>query len=285
VQEQLYELRRRDLEMKINDLLLTQEAQKRQVTARAVLDAEVSSKTTAVTEAEAQRFFDQNKDRINGGFAQVKYQIIQYLEEQQREKLAGELAARLRQSAGVQFFLAAPAPPTYEISVDDQPTKGAQTAPVTVVEFTDFQCPSCAAAHPVLDRLVAESGGRVRLVVRDFPLAQHENAFKAAEAAEAAREQGKYWEYVDVLFRNQSALGAEQLKQYASALGLDRAKFDAALDSGKFAEQVRRDVLDGQKLGISGTPTIFVNGRRQRETSYESLKAAVDQALAAPARK
>jgi protein-disulfide isomerase len=185
----------------------------------------------------------------------------------------------------VQTFLAAPVPPTYEIAIDDQPSKGTQTAPVTIVKFTDFQCPSCAAAHPVLDRLVAESGGRVRLVVRDFPLSQHEHAFKAAEAAEAAREQGKYWEYVDVLFRNQSALGVEQLKQYAAAVGLDRAKFAAALDSGKFAEQVRRDMLDGQKLGISGTPTIFVNGRRQQESTYEALKATVEQALATSAKK
>jgi len=285
VQERVYELRRRDLELKINDLVLTQEAQKRQLTARAVLDAEVGSKTTAITEAEALKFFDQNKERINGDFAQVKYQIIQYLEEQQKEKLSGELAARLRREAGVQVFLAAPEPPVFEIAIDGQPTKGGQSAAVTVVEFTDFQCPSCAAAHPVLDRLVAESGGRVRLVVRDFPLAQHENAFKAAEAAEAAREQGKYWEYADLLFRNQSALAVDNLKQYATALGLDRAKFDAALDTGKYAEQVRRDLFDGQKLGVSGTPTIFVNGRRVRNNSYESLKAAVDAALAAPARQ
>jgi protein-disulfide isomerase len=285
VQEQVYELRRRDLEMKINDLLLTQEAQKRQLTARAVLEAEVTSKATAVTEAEAQKFFDQNKERINGPFEQVKYQIIQYLEEERREKLAGDFAARLRQAAGVQTFLTRPAPPVFEIGTDDQPVKGSASAVVTLVKFTDFQCPSCAAAHPVLDRVVAESGGRVRLVVRDFPLTQHEHAFKAAEAAEAAREQGKYWEYADILFRNQSALGVEQLRQYASALGLDRAKFDAALDSGKFAEQVRRDLLDGQKLGISGTPTIFVNGRRVRDTSYESLKAAVNHALGATAEK
>ena len=282
VQEQVYELRSSDIEQKINDLLLSQEAQKRQVTARAVLEAEVGSKLATVTEAEAQKFYDQNKDRINGDFAAAKYQIIQYLEGERWEKLAGDFAARLRRDAGVRTFLVRPAPPVFEIATDDQPVKGTASAPVTLVEFTDFQCPSCAAAHPVLDRVVAESGGRVRLVVRDFPLTQHEHAFKAAEAA---REQGKYWEYADVLFRNQSALGVERLKQYASALGLDRAKFDAALDSGKFAEQVRRDLHDGQRLGISGTPTVFVNGRRLKDVTYESLKAAVQQALAAPAKE
>jgi protein-disulfide isomerase len=113
----------------------------------------------------------------------------------------------------------------------------------------------------------------------------HPEARKAAEAAEAAREQGKYWDFTAILFRNQSALKPEQLKQYAQVIGLDRAKFDAALDSGKFADKVERDLLDGQRFGINGTPTFFVNGRRAREITYEGLKAAIEAALKpAPAR-
>ena len=119
--------------------------------------------------------------------------------------------------------------------------------------------------------------------MRDFPLSQHENARKAAEAAEAAREQGKYWEYASVLFRNQSALGVEKLRQYASELGLDRKQFDASLDSGKFAEKVQRDVMDGRKLGIKGTPTVYINGKRVSDNSFESLKFAVEAALKAQA--
>ncbi len=128
---------------------------------------------------------------------------------------------------------------------------------------------------------MSEFGDRVRLVVRDFPLSQHANAPKAAEAAEAAREQGKYWEYVAVLFRNQSALEVDKLKQYASELGLDRARFDASLDSGKFAEKVQRDVLDGRKLGINGTPTFYVNGKRVSDRSYDGLKATIEATLKA----
>jgi len=150
-----------------------------------------------------------------------------------------------------------------------------------VVAFTDFECPSCARQHPVLDRIVSEFGDRVRLVVRDFPLSQHANARKAAEAAEAAREQGKYWEYATVLFRNQSALSSDKLRQYASELGLDRARFDASLDSGKFAEKVQRDIVDGRKLGINGTPTLYINGKRVADNSYETLKSAIESALKA----
>jgi protein-disulfide isomerase len=133
--------------------------------------------------------------------------------------------------------------------------------------------------HPALERVVKENGGKVRLVTRDFPLSQHAEAFKAAEAAEAAREQGKYWEYMAVLMRNQSSLGVEKLKSFASELGLDRSRFDSALDSGKFAEMVQRDVEDGMKLGLTGTPSLFINGRRVNARSYEELKATVDAAL------
>jgi protein-disulfide isomerase len=283
VQQQAYELRKQDVELKINDALLNQEAQKRQVTPRALLDAEVDAKVPTVTEAQAQAFYNENKERIGGEFAQVKDQIAQYLKEQEGRKLLVAYAGRLRQSAAVKTFLSAPEPPVMNISTDDQPAKGNPRAAVTLVEFTDFQCPNCAVAQPVLDKLLSEYGDRVRLVVRDFPLSQHPDALKAAEAAEAARAQGKYWEYVALLFGNQSALGVEQLKQYATRLGLDRAKFDAALDGGKLTEQVRRDVLDGERAGVNGTPAIFVNGRRATDHSYEGLKAAIESTLKSPA--
>src|SRR5205085_5747265 len=167
----------------------------------------------------------------------------------------------------------------FHIATDDQPSKGKADASVTVVEFTDYQCPSCAAAQPVLEKLITEYGDRVRFVVRDFPLQMHPEARKAAEAAEAARAQDKYWDFTAILFRNQSALKPEQLKQYAQVIGLDRAKFDAALDSSTFADKVDRDLIDGQKFGVTGTPTFFVNGRRAKDASYESLKAAIDEAL------
>jgi protein-disulfide isomerase len=279
VQEQVYLVRKADLDMKINDILLNAEAQKRGVTGRAVLDAEVTAKTPAVTEAQALDFYNRNKARISGEFATIKYQIIQYLEGQEQQKLESAFVERLRNGASVQTFLTPPAPPAFKIATDDQPTKGNPNASVTVVEFTDFQCPTCAAAQPVIERLLTEYGDRVRLVVRDFPLQMHPEARKAAEAAEAAREQGKYWDYTAILFRNQSALKPEQLKQYAQVIGLDRAKFDAALDSGKFADKVERDIMDGQRFGISGTPTFFVNGRRTKDVTYEALKAAIEAAL------
>jgi protein-disulfide isomerase len=279
VQEQVYALRKQDLELKVNDTLLTQAAQKKGITTRALLDAEVSAKVPAVTDAQAQAFYNENKERINGEFAQIKPQIIKYMQESKEREATVAFADQLRRASTLQINLTAPESPAFAIATDDQPVKGSAKALVTIVEFTDFECPSCARQLPVLERIVSEFGDRVRLVVRDFPLSQHANARKAAEAAEAAREQGKYWEYSAVLFRNQSALGIEKLKQYATEVGLDRARFDAALDSGKFTEKVQRDVMEGRKLGVNGTPALYINGKRISDNSYESVKAAVDTAL------
>jgi protein-disulfide isomerase len=279
VQEQVYTLRKQDLDLKVNDTLLAQEAQKKGITTRALLDQEVSAKVPNVTDAQAQAFYDENKERISGEFAQLKTQIVQYMRERKEQEATLAFAEQLRRASKVEINLTAPESPAFSIATDDQPVKGNANASVTIVEFTDFQCPSCARQHPVLERIVSEFGDRVRLVVRDFPLSQHADARKAAEAAEAAREQSKYWEYVSVLFRNQSAVGTEKLRQYATEIGLDRARFDASLDSGKFAEKVQRDLVDGRKLGINGTPTLYINGKRIADNSYESVKSAVEAAL------
>ena len=283
VQQQVYKLRSNELELSINDTLLNQEAQKRKITTAALLEAEVKPKP--VTNQQAQTFFDQNKDRLSGDFAQTKDAIRQYLEQAELRQAERAFVEKLRAGATIQVFLVAPESPVFAISTNDQPSLGNAEAPVTIVAFTDYQCPSCAAMHPLLEQLVKDYGNKVRLVTRDFPLSRHTEAFKAAEAAEAAREQGKYWEYIQVLLRNQSALSVEKLKGYATEISLDRARFDKALDSGKFTESVQRDLEDGAKLGINGTPTIFINGRRVSAKGYEELKASVDAAYKAASTK
>jgi protein-disulfide isomerase len=279
VQESVYKLRKDELDLSVNDTLLVQEAQKRQVTTNALLAAEVKPK--AVTEEQARAFFEENKDRVSGDFAQTKDAIVRYLEQIEVRAAERAFVEKLRAAASIQIFLVAPESPVFSISTVDQPSLGRVEAPVTLVIFTDYQCPSCAAIHPALERLVREYGDKVRLVARDFPLSQHVEAFKAAEAAEAAREQGKYWEYVQLLMRNQSALSMDKLKDYATELALDRSRFDSAVESGKFAATVQRDIEEGMKLGINATPTVFINGRRVPAKTYEELKASVEAAFKA----
>lgn len=150
-----------------------------------------------------------------------------------------------------------------------------ETKPVQAVE-------ECACESQVLPEALAIVNG-VRITARDIEKATGESVtrLQAAEAAEAAREQGKYWEYVQLLMRNQSALSMDKLKDYATELALDRPRFDSALESGKFAPMVQRDIEEGMKLGINATPTVFINGRRVSAKSYEELKANVEAAFKA----
>ncbi|MBI5038749.1 MAG: DsbA family protein [Nitrospirae bacterium] len=190
----------------------------------------------------------------------------------------------------------APAPEPQEavVSMNDDPVKGDLNAPVTIIEFSDFQCPFCGrffqGTLPEIERDYIKTG-KVRYVFRDFPLEFHKQAPKASEAANCAGEQGKYWEMHDKLFANQNALMVDKLKQYAAEIGLDSGPFDAGLDSGKYAEERNRDIEDGKKAGVSGTPSFFIGksqGKGKEITGkrivgarpYESFKQVIDQLLA-----
>ena len=159
---------------------------------------------------------------------------------------------------------------------------GDKDAKVVIVEFSDFQCPACKAAHPIVKRITSEYGKKILFVYRHFPLiAAHQYALKAAEAAEAAGEQGKFWEYHDLLFANQENLKTENLKKYAEELGLDMNKFNEALDSGKFKDKVTSDMDDGENLGVSSTPTFFINEQMHKGVlPYDQFKGLIDKELA-----
>jgi protein-disulfide isomerase len=162
----------------------------------------------------------------------------------------------------------APAPrpsqpaPTVEVSEDDDPVLGDANAPVTIIEFSDYECPFCtrfwSQTLPQIKTNYIDTG-QVKLVYRDFPLGFHANAQKAAEAAECAEDQGKYWEMHDKLFET-GALDVSSLKQHAADLGLDSSQFDSCLDTGKYTSEVQKDIQDGAAAGVSGTPSFFING-------------------------
>ena len=151
-------------------------------------------------------------------------------------------------------------PSRIEVSIDDDPSIGPENAPITIVEFSDFRCPFCAKAKPTITQILETYGAQIRFVYRDFPILGPQSQ-KVAEAAECADEQGKFWEYHDMLFANQQALdNPNKLKQLAADLGLDTARFNDCLDSGKMASEVENDIRDGQNYGVRGTPAFFING-------------------------
>lgn len=200
--------------------------------------------------------------------------------DEERFALQTALKNRLYTKYNAKILIKEPEAVAQNISTDDDPAQGAANAPVVIVMFSDFQCPACSAVHPILKRAIAEYKDKVRFVVRDFPLETiHENAFQAAQAANAANAQGKFFEYAELLYNNQNSLDIASLKEFASRIGLDRKKFDADLDSGKYAEEVRKDMAEGMSYGINSTPTVFVNGVKIRQFSPEGFKTAIERAL------
>jgi len=187
---------------------------------------------------------------------------------------------------GLAVFSISGSQPPKEVSNSDlvknnSQVLGSEDAKVTVVEFSDFQCPACGAAHSVVKQVIKEYGDKILFVYRHFPLlATHQYALKAAEAAEAAGEQGKFWEYHDILFANQDNLKTEDLKNYAKQIGLDVKKFNEALDSGKNKDKVLSDLDDGEKFGVASTPTFFINGQMHRGVlNLDQFKSEIDKAL------
>ena len=281
IQSDAYEIEKTKADQMVDDLLLIAEANRRQIGPEQIVRAEISEKVRTPTEAEVAKFYDDNKARIGGDFNSVRNQLVLYIQGQDRERLEKELSERLRKNADIRWLITEPQAPVQAISTDDDPFTGPVGAPVTIVEFTDFQCPACAAMHPVLEEVLKSYGDRVRFVVRDFPLQQHEWARKAAEAANAAKAQGKFFEYAALLFQRQKALDVPSLKKYASELGLDRTRFDAELDKGIYAAEVKHDMDDGEMYGVGSTPSIFINGVLLTTLSAEGLREAIDHAAAA----
>ena len=277
----VYEGRRGALEAIVAQMLIEQAAKAKGIPADQFTEAEVARRVKPVTEGQIVSFFQENQSQMQGRPLQAMSPVIRnYLEEQERAAAYRALVAELRKDGpAVTMVLDAP---RSAITVEaDDPVLGPANAPVTLVEFSDFQCPFCQRVAPTLKRIRETYGDRVRIVWKDFPLTSiHPQAFKAAEAGQCAREQGKFWEYHDRLFANQQALQLDALKQHASGIGLDMAKFNDCLDSGKYAERVQAQMGVGADLGVNSTPAVFVNGRLLSGAQpYETFAAVIDEEL------
>jgi protein-disulfide isomerase len=182
---------------------------------------------------------------------------------------------------GAVGFQSSQEPLRTEIATAGHPTRGPGTAQITIVEFSDFECPFCGRLFPTLKAVEKIYVGRVRIVYRQFPLRKlHPRAQKAAEASLCAGEQGRFWEMHDSLFSDQEHLTIDALKARAAALKLDTATFNACLDSGKEMAAVDQDIADGARAGVTGTPTLFINGRKMvGNQPYAAIQAVIEDEL------
>jgi protein-disulfide isomerase len=282
LEEQIYDLKRRELDSLIEQRLFAQEAAKRKMSVTALLDAEVTAKVGLVTEKEIDDFYEANKARIRGDEAEVRQKLRPFLQQQKLNSEREIFLQSLRSEGKVVVNLQPPTAIRVEVSVEGAPMRGTPNAPVTVVEFSDFECPFCKQAHPTLKQLLERYPGKVRLAYRDFPLDSiHPQARRAAEAARCAHDQGKFWEYHDVLFTQSPRLGTDDLRRYAEQVGLDVTKFDGCVAAGVHKAGVQRDLDEGNRLGITGTPAFFINGRPLTGTQpIEAFTRLIEQELA-----
>ncbi len=250
IAERTEDLKKQTLQSMADDYLVQQAAKNDNLSVADYLKKEYTGKD-GVTEAQAQQFYDQHKQQGTPPFAQIKTELIN---DMNREALL----QRLRKQEPVKILLE---PKRVAVQSSGHPSLGPADAPVTIVEFTDFQCPFCKRSEDTVKQLRAHYGDKVRLVHMDFPLSFHSHAMDAAKAARCANEQGKFWPYRDALFADQSKLAPADLKATAKQLGLNTTQFDSCFDKGKYQAAIESDLAEGNKLGVDGTPAFFIDGR------------------------
>jgi protein-disulfide isomerase len=264
LESQLYALQRRAIDEAIAQYLLEREAARRSTSVRAMLAEEVDRRIVPPTEAEVDARLARRASATDGtaeDVAEMRTAIRASLVAQRRAEAQGRFVAALRESSSVRIEGLEPPTLKLPITTDGEPSLGPREAPVTIVEFSDFQCPHCRAAQETLKALLRKYGGKVRLVHRDFPVPQlHPGATAAAEAARCADEQDTFWPYQDLLYANPTKQAETDLVRYAEELGLDSGRFQECVRQRRHAPAVARGMTEGRNAGVVGTPTFFVNG-------------------------
>lgn len=278
----LYEVRANAAENLVAQRLLDAEAKRQNTTADALLEAE-ARKRFAVSDEEVQRFYDDNKRSFGERpFDDMKAQIREHLERRAAPEAARRYVDELRQQAKVEILIERP---RTQVAATG-PARGPADAPVTIIEFSDYQCPFCRRAEPTVEQVLAKYEGKVRFVFRHFPLDRiHPLARGASEAAACADEQGKFWEYHAALFAEGAQLDRAGLDAAASKVGLDAAAFAACVDTRKTQALVEADLKAGEAAGVNGTPAFFINGIPLRgAVPAEEFEKVIDAELAESAK-
>ena len=265
------------LDRVIRDRLLEDEAAQRGMSLDELMASEGGG--AEVTDEQIQVWYQQNQSALGGRSPEELYpRIKEFLEQNQRQAALNDLASQLREGREVNILVE---PLRFELANEGSPALGPSDAPVTLTEFSDFECPYCSRFFLTLKRLKEDYGDQLRVVYRQFPIDTHPSAYGAAVASLCADEQGAFWEMHDLMFREQEQLDLESLKEKADRLGLDRASFDACLASDRFQDQIQADMREANSLGVDGTPAIFINGipLPGGAVSYQAAVEAIDEEL------
>ncbi|MBW2256304.1 MAG: DsbA family protein [Deltaproteobacteria bacterium] len=284
-QLQQHETLNQALRISVMGVLLESETQRQGlVDVDALLTREVEEKVAQPSEEEVQEFFRMVSRQLGGlSYAEARPFLVQDLMRQAQVERYREYVEELETAANVSYSLAYPDLPRIEVPIGEyDPVIGAADAPVTIIQFAEYECPYCNKVVPTLDRVLEEYDGKVRMVFKDFPLSNHGRAMPAAIAAHCAGDQDRYWEMNRVLLANQQALEDADLVRYAGDLSLDVDAFQVCLTSGKFEPTIAEDMAHGSDAGVSATPSFLINGISfSGAQPYERFSSLIDQELAA----
>ena len=274
---QEYEIKRKALDSLIEQKLLEDAAKKKGLTTEQLLAQEVDAKVAGPSDAELDGYYFGLRDRINRPLSEVKPQLVTAWRQGKSQQARQDYIKSLRAQSNVAVYMSAP---KVDVGYDPARVRGNPKAPVMIVEFSDYQCPYCHQAEPTVAAILAKYGDKVSLAYRDYPLRNiHDHAEIAAEASRCALEQGKFWDYHDQLFKATN-LDKDSLVGYAKEAKLDDKQFEGCLTSEKYKAQIDKDLEEGRKAGVNGTPAFFINGvALSGAQGQDSFTRAIDDEL------
>lgn len=279
IRQQEYEIKSKGLKEILFKKLQKMEAEKLGITQEEYVQKFVVDKTEAPSDQEVDQMYQKYRSRLPRDEEQAKQQVFDFLNGQKIQETADALREELMKNVEVKMLLE---PPRVNIpAFEEVPTVGPADAPVTIIEYSEFECPYCGRVQSTLDRIKKEYEGKVRFEFRHIPLDFHKNARKAAEISMCAYKQGKFWELHDWMFQNKNQLGdLEAITEQAVSLGVDKEQFTACVEENGAADIVKRDIDLAENLGISSTPMFFINGRLLRGAQpYENFKEIIEEEL------
>ncbi len=264
-----FDLKKREYELKMErlgkllvDKLIGAEAKKAGMPLEEYISKNITKGEIKISDSDFKKFVKEKRIPESQVNAQIKERITQYLQQQKKQDQVQAYVAKLTKSSPVEVYFSKPKM-NVQVEVGGSPTAGGEKAAVTIVEFSDFQCPFCSRGAETVTEVKKKYGNKVRIAFKHFPLPMHREARPASEASMCINEQSsdKFWKYHDLLFKNQDKLDAASLEKYAKDVGANVDKFKECFAAGKFKDAVQKDLDYGEKVGVKSTPTFFVNGQ------------------------
>ncbi len=278
----IYRMKRERLDQLIFEMILDKEAKRQGKTIESLVEQIAPASSAPVEESEIDKYMQANQEQLQayqGSIPDLRQRIRVFLEQQKRSQVIKDYVHGLEPKYGVRILVPVPNPPKVKVDTRGAPTLGPPDAPVTVVEFSDYQCPACRSTHEVIKQARAIYGDRVQWIYKDYPLRRHPDAFRAAEASHCAEDQGKFWEYQEKLFTSPD-LSTAGLVNIAVQLGMSQEKFSRCLQDSRYKALVEKNVQDAVGVGIDRTPSFMINGTvLVGGPSLNALRGRIDEEL------